>query len=108
MEESKISFDQFCDPEFRRSEQMKIKSEATWVVFHELAGLINVSKFARDYFHKSQGWFIQKLNGYSVCNKDRSFTAEEYSGISKALRDVAARLSRYADEIDAAPIDKNE
>ncbi|MDE6831471.1 MAG: DUF5053 domain-containing protein [Muribaculaceae bacterium] len=102
MEDKKISYEDFLDPEFRRAEQMKVKSEAVWVVFKELGGLINVSRLARDYFHKSQSWFAQKINGYSVCNKERSFTAEEYARLSEALRDIANRLNGYADEIDAA------
>lgn len=101
-EMGKISYEQFNDPAFRRAEQMKVKSEAVWVTFHELDGLINVSKLAKDYFHKSQSWFAQKLNGYSVCNKERAFTAEEYACLSEALRHIACRLNKYADEIDAA------
>lgn len=81
---------------------MKVKSEAVWVIFHELDGLLNVSKFAKEYFHKSQSWFAQKINGYSVCNKERAFTKEEYDRLAESFRDVAKRLNRYADEIDAA------
>lgn len=83
---------------------MKVKSEAVWVIFHELDGLVNVSKLAKDYFHKSQSWFAQKVNGYSVCNKERSFTEEEYRQLSEALRDIASRLDKYANELDAAEI----
>lgn len=102
MEKEKITFEQFCDPEYRRSLQMKIKSEAIWVVFHELGGLINVSRLARDYFNKSQGWLVQKINGYSVSGRNRSFNEEESKELTKALRDIADRLSGYADEIDNA------
>lgn len=105
MEEKKITFEQFCDKDFMRAEQMKVKSEATWVTFLELDGLINVSKLAREYFHKSQSWFAQKLNGLDVGNKKREFTTEEYSQLTKALRDIAKRLNEYADAIDAADED---
>jgi hypothetical protein len=81
---------------------MKVKSEAVWVTFNELGGLINASKLAKDYFHKSQSWLAQKINGYSVGNKERSFTPDEYARLTSALRDVAKRLNDYADEIDAA------
>lgn len=73
-----------------------------WVVFHELGGLINVSKMAREYFHKSQSWFAQKLSGLTVNGKEQRFTEEEYGQIAQALRDIAGRLDRYADEIDGA------
>lgn len=102
MGKPKISFEQFNDPAFRRAEQMKVKSEAVWVTFHELDGLINVSKLAKNYFHKSQSWLAQKVAGYTVCNKERTFTPQEYSQLTAALRDIANRLNEYADAIDAA------
>lgn len=105
MNEKKITFDEFCDPSFRRAEQMKRKSEAVWVAFLELDGLINISRLAKTYFNKSHGWFAQKLYGHSVCNKKRSFTAEEYKQLSDSFRKIAARLNEYADAIDAATDD---
>lgn len=102
MENKKISFEQFNDPEFRRAEQMAVKSEAVWVTFLELDGIINVSKFARLYFGKSHAWLAQKINGYTVCNKERGFTSAEYGQLTNALRDLAATLRDYADAIDAA------
>ena len=102
MSDNKITYEQFLDPAFRRSEQVKVKSEAVWVAFHELGGLINISKFARAYLHRSQSWFMQKLNGLNVCGRKREFTAEEYAAIAAALRAVAERLNVYADEIDRA------
>lgn len=81
---------------------MAVKSEAVWVTFHELGGIINVSKLAKVYFGKSHAWLAQKINGYTVCNKERGFTPTEYDQLSNALRDLAARLNDYADAIDAA------
>lgn len=102
MENKKITYEQFCDPSFRRAEQMKVKSEAVWVVFHELDGLINVSKMAKEYFHKSQAWFAQKLYGHTVSGKERSFTEQEYEQIAATLRSIGHRLLEYANEIDTA------
>jgi hypothetical protein len=104
MENEKITFEQFADAAFRRAEQMKVKSEAVWVTFNELNGLINVSKLAKKYFNKSQSWLAQKINGYTVCNKECSFSAEEYTQLTTSLRDIAKRLNEYADAIDAAKI----
>lgn len=98
----KITYEQFCDPAFRRAQQIKVKSEAVWVAFLELDGLLNISKFAKQYFGKSQSWFAQKLHGHNVCGKNRTFTTDEYKTLSASLRAVAARLEQYADEIDAA------
>lgn len=106
METEKITFEQFNDPAFRRAQQMKVKSEAVWVAFHELDGLINVSRLAKEYFHRSQSWLAQKINGYNVRNQEKSFTAKEYSRLTKSFRDIARRLDEYADAIDAAKEEK--
>lgn len=104
MEENKISFEDFSNPEYIRKEQMKEKSEAVWVAFLELDGLVNVSRFAREYLGRSQSWFVQKLRGMNVCGRRRHFTADEYAVISESFRDIARRLDEYADAIDGAKI----
>lgn len=101
MKES-ITFEQFCDPAFRREQQNKVKSEAVWASFMELEGLINLSKFAEKYFGKSQSWFAQKLHGNVVSGKARKFSTEEYNKISDAFRDLATQLEVYANNIDKA------
>lgn len=105
MGNEKITFEQFCDPTWRREQQMKVKSEAVWVTFLELDGLINKSKIAKQYFGKSQSWLSQKINGTTVCDQERGFTEAEYSTMTAALRDIARRLNEYADAIDAAEIE---
>lgn len=91
-----------CDPAFRRARQVTIKSEAVWVAFLELRGLINASGIARQYFSRSAAWITQRINGNIVFGKKASFRPEEYSRLSEAFRDIARRLMKYADEIDAA------
>lgn len=98
----KISFEQFCDSAWRRSEQMKVKTEAVWVAFTELDGLVNVSKLARDYFGKSQSWLAQRIASMEVNGRQQGFTAEGYATLTAAFRDIARRLEEYADAIDAA------
>lgn len=103
-EVNKISFKEFCDPDWRRNEQMKIKSEAVWVTFLELNGIINISKFANQYFGKSQSWFSQRINGYDVNHKKATFKPEDYDRIVESLRNLAARLNEYADAIEKAEL----
>lgn len=98
----KITFEQMCDPDFRRAEQMKIKSGVVWVAFLELGGLVNVSKFAKRYFSKTHAWFSQRLNGYSVNGKPQKFSADDYAQIAASFRDMANKLNEYADAIDNA------
>lgn len=102
MKSERITLKQFNDPAFRRAQQMKVKSEAVWVAFHELEGLINVSRLAKEYFHRSQSWLSQKINGYNVNKQERNFTTSEYTKLTESFRDIAKRLNEYADAIDAA------
>ncbi len=98
----KIRYEEFLYPAARRAKQMAVKSEAVWVVFNELGGLINVSRLAKDYFGRTHGWLAQKINRYSVDGKIRQFTPEEYAQLSEAFRNIAKRLEKYAEEIDSA------
>lgn len=102
MEKEKITFEQFCDPAFRRAQQVKIKSEATWVAFIELDGLLNTSALARQYFKRSPGWLSQRINGNIVFGQKAAFREEEYHQLVDTFRDIARRLNAHADEIDAA------
>lgn len=100
-----ITYQQFIDPALRRAQQMEVKSEAVWVTFLELDGIINISKFARNYLHRSQSWFAQKLHGHTVDGKRRTFTESEYAEITASIRELAKRLHEYADCIDKAKIE---
>lgn len=105
MEKSLPTFEQMCDPAFIRSELVSEKMGAVWVAFNELDGIINKSQLAKQYFGRTHAWLSQKINGCEVCNQKRSFTEQEYSKLSEALRDIARRLNHYADEIDAAEME---
>lgn len=100
--ENKITFEQLCDPEFIRNEQLKVKIEAIWVTFLELGGVINLSKFTKLYLGKSQSWFSQKLNNTKNNGVVQDFTTEEATNVASALRLLSERLKEYADIIDRA------
>ena len=105
MDNKKTTFEQLCDPAYRRAELVTEKMGAVWVAFNELRGLVNKSQLAKQYFGHTQGWFSQKLNGCEVCNRKYAFTEDEYHQLADAFRDLAGRLTRYADEIDAAEME---
>ncbi len=107
MENKKITFEELCDPEYRRREQFKVKSEAVWATFIELNGMINVSKFSKLYLNKTHSWFAQRLHGYMVGGKPMVFKEEEYSKIAESLRDLGKKLNEYADKIDAAKLNNS-
>lgn len=104
MEKDKMTYEQMCDPAYRRTELMKEKQGAVWQIFFELNGLINVSKFARIFFNKSHSWFMQRVNGYDVNHKRARFNAKDYEKISSSFRQLAKRLNDYADELDHAEL----
>lgn len=106
MNNKKPTFEQICDPTYRRAELVSEKMGAVWVAFNELQGIVNKSQLAKQYFGHTQGWLSQKLNGCEVCNQKRSFTEEEYHRLAEAFRDLARRLARHASEIDAAAMEE--
>ena len=53
---------------------------------------INVSAFAKHYFHRSSSWFYQRLNGNTVNGKTCAFSNEELSILSDSLREVGSHL----------------
>jgi hypothetical protein len=105
MTNEKPTFEQLCDPAYRRAELVSEKSGAVWTAFIELDGMINKSKISEVYFKRSGGWFSQKLNGCTVCDRQRSFSEAEYHQLAEAFRHIARRLEAHADEIDAAAMD---
>ena len=105
MGEKKPTFEQMCDPTFRRAQNITIKSGAVFVAFTELEGLINNAALARQYFKRSPSWLTQRINGNIVFDKKAGFRPAEYRQLAEAFRDIARRLAAHADEIDAAAPD---
>lgn len=103
-----MTFEEFCDPTYRRAKQIEIKSEAMWVAFNELRNLIKPSGVSKEYFKRSPAWIAQRINGNIVFGKRATFRQEEYHQLAEAFRDIARRLQAHADEIDAAEMEEPE
>lgn len=100
-----LSKRKYHDPELaeqHRAETITFKDGAIFTAFLDLDGLLNKTAIAKQYFGKTHGWFSQKLHGATVCDKERSFSADEAHQLAEAFRDIANRLKSHADEIDAA------
>lgn len=108
MDDKKPTFEQMCDPAFRREQNITIKSGAVFVAFSELGSLINNAALARQYFKRSPSWLTQRINGNTVFDKKAGFRPAEYRQLAEAFRDIARRLAAHADEIDAAAPDPEE
>lgn len=85
-----------------REESIGYRSGAIDVAFSELGGIINKSELASQYFGKSQAWLSQKLHGCMVCNKAQQFSESEARELAAAFRDLAYRLTMFAEEIEEA------
>lgn len=89
--------------ERNRRRAIRHKPGATENSFSELEWLINQSRFASQYFKESLLWFTGRMNYCNAHSRHSvTFTEEEYHQVAEAMRDVARRLERHADEIDAA------
>lgn len=85
-----------------RKVNVTIKSGAVWVSTVELNGLIDFEGIAEEYFGQSKEWMDGKIEGCTYMRESQEFTGEEYAKLAEAYRDIARRLSKAADEIDAA------
>lgn len=56
----------------------------------------NISK---DYFGFSRGWIYQRLNGYDGNGNHSEFTGPQKEILREALRDIALKLNRTADNL---------
>ncbi|WP_289066588.1 DUF5053 domain-containing protein [uncultured Alistipes sp.] len=93
------------DPELSeqtRSRLQGFRAGSIFNAFVELEGIINKSALARQYFHKSQGWLSQRINGCVSCDRKMEFTAVEARELAAAFKDIARRLDGLAAEIEAA------
>lgn len=94
--------------EAHRAVNILIKSGAVWMSMVELDGIINLSALARQYFGRSQSWISQRIHGCTVMNKQMEFKEDEYAQLAEAYRDIARKLSKAADEIDAATLNPDD
>lgn len=106
MDNKKPTFEELCDPVYRRAQLTTEKSGAVFTAFYELRGLLNKSQLAGQYFQRSHSWLSQKLNGCTVGDRKQSFTEKEYHELAEAFRHIARRLEAHADEIDAAALEE--
>ena len=85
---------------------LKEKHTAAWLHYmNGLADLINFSAVAGRYFDKSPNWLLQRMHGYNVNGKKAMLKPEQYQVLTNAFRDMAAKLIKAADDIDAAADD---
>ena len=102
------TFEQMCDPAYRRAELVEDKRGAMWVAFLEMRNIIKPTGISKEYFNKSSSWITQRINGNIVFGEKAKFRPEEYHQLAEAFRDIARRLEAHADEIDAAAMETDD
>lgn len=88
-----------------RDAMLEEKNTAVWINYMELADYLNFSTIAEKYFERKPSWILQRLHGMEVNGKKARFKGDQYATFTQALRDIAKKLEKAADEIDAAPED---
>ncbi len=83
-----------------RRELTTYRNGAIFIALQELDGAIDMAALARDYFKQSPEWLTEKINA-SKTETQGAFSAEEAGVMADAFRDLAARLTALAAEIDA-------
>ena len=61
-----------------------------------ILGIVSTAYIAREYFHKSKGWFSQKLNGSIKNGNLTSFSEEELKTLASALEDISIKIKDTA------------
>lgn len=78
----------------------KIIAEADEMIFRaklgDLPNALSFSYIAQNYFGKSRGWLMQKVNGNRVNGKVAAFTDEERRKFREALQDLSKKMSAIA------------
>lgn len=92
--------------EIARKNLVSTKYGASKVWMVENRDLLNFSGIAKKYFGRSAQWLMQRLHKYEVHGKESTFKEEEYTTLACALRDLAERLIKAADEIDNATMEE--
>ncbi len=85
-----------------RKELVKKKLDAFFTQYHELDGILNLSKFAKRFLDRSESWLSQRINGCMVMDKQQDFNPEEYEMIAQGFRELAKQLNQYAAELESA------
>ena len=67
--------------------------------FGDILLYIKWGNTTKDYFGFSRSWIYQRLNGYDGNGNPTKFTEDQKEILRNALRDIAAKLNRTADNI---------
>lgn len=55
--------------------------------------LLPISYIAKEYFHKSAAWLLQRLNGYEVRGQVYSLNSEQKEIFNRAVKDISQQLA---------------
>lgn len=61
--------------------------------FGEVYEILPLAYISTTYFKRSRGWLYQRLNGYVVNGKVRSFTEREKEIFNRAIQDISEKIA---------------
>ncbi|GHT51723.1 hypothetical protein FACS189440_21080 [Bacteroidia bacterium] len=59
---------------------------------NEVSQIVSLAYISKNYFHKTRGWFHQRLSGQKVNGKPAKFTSSEIDTLNYALRDIGKKI----------------
>lgn len=77
------------------------KTKTMYQQMDDIFDAITWGDLARTYFEKSASWFYNKMKGIDGNGKPTEFSYEEKMQLQGALYDLANRIRRAADSINA-------
>ena len=62
----------------------------------ETLNMVSMAYIAENYFHKSQSWLSQRINGHKVNGRSATFNNDELQILSAALKDIGSQINETA------------
>lgn len=72
----------------------------------QILDVVSCASISNRFFNRTRSWFIQRLNNNTVNGKPASFTPEELSRLSAALKTLASELIGFTKKIPTMSTDQ--
>lgn len=73
----------------------------------QILDVVSCAAISNRFFNRTRSWFIQRLNNNTVNGKPASFTPEELSRLSEALKTLASELIGFTKKIPTMSTDQS-
>lgn len=73
----------------------------------QILDVVSCAAISSRFFNRTRSWFMQRLNNNTVNGKPASFTPEELSRLSEALKTLASELISFTNKIPTMSTDSS-